>query len=324
VSPVLVALALIADAILGDPEAVWRRAPHPVVIFGRIIDRLDAILNRDDRSAAYRRRAGILCLALLVGFGLAVGALLQSALLFLPFGWLVLVLFASVFLAQKSLYLHVEAVRTALRAGGLAAGRKAVSQIVGRDPDALDEAGISRAAIESCAENFSDGIVAPALWFALLGLPGLIAYKAINTADSMIGHRTPRFADFGWASARLDDLVNWPAARLAALFVAAGAALGARSAEPLQRCLDVCLADASKHRSPNAGWPEAAFAAALGIALAGPRVYGDRQVQDPFVNAAGRHDADAADISRALVLLRTACAVQIGFYLVLALVLTMF
>lgn len=314
----LVALSLVADAIIGDPDSLWRKVPHPVVLFGNLIGWLDRKFNREDRSEDYRRQAGILSLIILLVISLCAGAIVQSVFLFLPFGWVVLILVASVFIAQKSLYLHVKAVQHGLETGGLSGGRKAVSQIVGRDPDQLDEAGISRAAIESCAENFSDGIVAPAFWFALLGLPGLIAYKAVNTADSMIGYKTARHGSFGWAAARFDDVINWPAARLSAIFIAIAAMFTGGSP---QKCMDTCLKDASKHRSPNAGWPECAFAAALDIALAGPRSYGSQPTNDPFINKSGRRELGAKDIGRALTLLKVACAVQIGIYLLLSIVL---
>jgi adenosylcobinamide-phosphate synthase len=183
---------------------------------------------------------------------------------------------------------------------GLEGGRKAVSMIVGRDPNRLDEAGVSRAAIESCAENYSDGIVAPVFWFAVLGLPGLIAYKAVNTADSMIGHKNEVYADFGWAAARFDDLINLPASRLAGLFIALCAPLSRGSVRKSIACI---LDDARKHRSPNAGWPEAAMAGALNLALAGPRIYPGYTVNDRYLNANGRKDAKAEDITRALRIL---------------------
>ena len=216
----------------------------------------------------------------------------------LPFGFVVVAILASTLLAQRSLHEHVARVADALERDGLDAGRRAVSQIVGRDPEALDEAGVARAAIESLAENFSDGVVAPVFWLAVGGLAGGAAYKAINTADSMIGHRTPRHQDFGFAAARLDDLVNLPASRLV------GAAdRAARRCRMRRRAgLDRGLARRAEHRSPNAGWPEAAMAGALGLALAGPRVYGGMMVDDATMGN-GRRDADAQDIRAALVAL---------------------
>jgi adenosylcobinamide-phosphate synthase len=198
---------------------------------------------------------------------------------------------------------HVDAVAEGL-GRSLHDGRSAVAQIVGRDPEALDEAGVSRAAIESAAENFSDGVVAPAFWFALCGLPGIVAYKVINTADSMIGHRSPRYVDFGWAAARLDDVLNWIPARLTGyLFLIVGGRLDA--AAHMHR-------DAPGHRSPNAGWPEAAMAHVLGIALAGPRIYGGSLTEDPFMNPDGRRDARAQDIRRSVSMLWRAWAGLLG------------
>jgi adenosylcobinamide-phosphate synthase len=236
----------------------------------------------------------------------------------LPFGILAAGLVASTLVAQRSLHRHVANVAAALEMGGVAAGRQAVAHIVGRDTEKLDGAGVARAAIESLAENFSDAIVAPAFWMAIGGLPGAALYKAINTADSMIGHRSPRYEAFGWAAARLDDLVNLPASRLSALLLVAAAALSRNgSADAAWRA--VCR-DAAKHRSPNAGYPEAATAGALGLSLAGPRAYGGTLVEDAFMGD-GRREADAADIRRALALYRTADAILLVVLGVLALAL---
>jgi adenosylcobinamide-phosphate synthase len=218
----------------------------------------------------------------------------------------VLALVGSALLAQRSLHEHVAGVAQSLRGGGLAAGRQAVSHIVGRNPETLDEPAVCRAAIESLAENFSDGVIAPAFWIGAGGLVGGALYKAINTADSMIGHKTERHAAFGWAAARLDDLVNLPASRLAALLLVAAAALQ-RDASALG-ALRVVLRDARRHRSPNAGWPEAAMAGALGLKLAGPRIYGDVRIEDGWMGD-GREAATPDDIKRALALFRKACAI---------------
>ncbi len=204
----IVIAALAFDALIGDPDWLWRRLGHPVALIGALIGYLDRRFNREDRSQQQRKLAGIACTAAVVAVSGSVGVLVQTTVQQLPMGNLVLALIASIFIAQRSLYQHVARVRSAFAEGGLAGARKAVAMIVGRDPEQLDEAGVCRAAIESCAENFSDGVVAPVFWLALLGLPGLIAYKSINTADSMIGHRSERHESFGWAAARLDDLVN--------------------------------------------------------------------------------------------------------------------
>jgi adenosylcobinamide-phosphate synthase len=226
-----------------------------------------------------------------------------------------LAVLASTFLAQRSLWVHVVGVAEALERGNLCEARAAVARIVGRDTGDLDESGASRAAVESLAENFSDGVVAPAFWCALFGLPGIATYKAINTADSMIGHRDKRYAAFGWAAAKVDDLVNLPASRAAALLIAL-ASLFHRDTS-LRGALATTLRDARKHRSPNAGWPEAAMAGALGIRLAGPRRYGGRGVEDHWMGN-GRKEATASDVRRALALYRTACGIQIAAYALLA------
>lgn len=307
--PLLILLLAIAfDAILGDPPWLYRALPHPVVILGRGIDWLDRRLNRETAANVARRGAGALAVLILVGAAVATGWILSAAFARLPFGWVLEGLAMSSLIAQKSLYDHVAAVARGLEQGGLEGGRKAVSLIVGRDPESLDDAGVARAAIESLAENFSDGVVAPLFWAALFGLPGLLAYKAVNTADSMIGHRTPRHEAFGWAAARLDDLVNLVPARLAGLLIVAAALMlpGARAG----KALHAMRRDAPKHRSPNAGWQEAAMAGALGLAIAGPRRYGGRTVEDAWMGAGGRTEATAEDIRRALRLYLAACILQ--------------
>ncbi len=275
--------ALLLDAALGEPDALWRRAPHPAVLMGRAVARLDAALNR----GAARRARGAAALAIL----LAGAALAGWAVSLIPFGG---VLGAAILLAQRSLADHVAAVAAALREG-LPAGRAAVAMIVGRDTAGMDAPAIARGAIESAAENLSDGVVAPAFWFAIGGLPAMAAYKALNTADSMIGHRTPRHEAYGWAAARADDLANWIPARLTGLAIAA---LHGRL-----RDWPAIAAEARAHRSPNAGWPEAAAARALGVALSGPRAYHGRTEPLPWINPAGRRDPGAPEIDAATALL---------------------
>lgn len=299
----LLLLALAFDAAIGDPDMLWRRVPHPVVLIGRVITLLERKWNRPDFPPVWKKEFGAFALLVVVAAAAGTGLLVEVIFSRIPFGWIGTALVASVLLAGRSLYDHVAAVAVAFRTGGLAAARKEIAKIVGRDPAALDEAGVSRAAIESAAENFSDGLIAPALWFGLLGLPGLCAYKAINTADSMIGHRSERYRDFGWAAARLDDVVNWPAARLSGLLMALAAPFAGGS---IATALRVMFADAGKHRSPNGGWPEAATAGALGIALLGPRNYGGRLANDPFLNAGGRPPRPV-DILRALRVYVGAC-----------------
>ncbi|WP_308915446.1 adenosylcobinamide-phosphate synthase CbiB [Jannaschia sp. LMIT008] len=281
----LLAVALALDALLGEPDWLWRRLPHPVVLMGRAVSALDARWNR----GRARRAKGVAAIVLLVaGAGMAAWAA-QVAL-----GPVGTVVAAAVLLAQRSLVQHVAAVAATLRAGGVAAGRNAVAMIVGRDTAAMDEPDIARAAIESAAENLSDGVVAPAFWFAVGGLPGIAIYKTVNTADSTIGYLTPRHAAFGWAAARLDDAMNWIPARLTAVLILAAHG---------HRGMGAVAADAARHRSPNAGWPEAALARVLDVALAGPRSY-DGVVRDyAFAHPAGRRSPGPADVDRAIAAL---------------------
>lgn len=313
---VLLLLAQAADALFGDPDALWRRVPHPVVWIGRMIEALDRVWNRESDAPSTRRLWGIaaLTLTLLVTatVGLAITALAHRLGVV---GWVLEAGVVAILLAQRSLYQHVQAVADGLMADGITGGRTAVAQIVGRDPESLDEAGICRATIESAAENFSDGVVAPAFWYLLGGLPGLLAYKALNTADSMIGHRSDRHAAFGWASARLDDLANWAPARVSAGLVAV-AAWSQEDAES-GAAWRTARRDARYHRSPNAGWPEAAFAGALGLRLAGPRRYREAMVEDSWMGD-GRAEATVEDIRRALSLLVRSCVVLAGVVAVLA------
>jgi adenosylcobinamide-phosphate synthase len=292
------------EAMLAYPAAVFRAIGHPVSWIGALIAALDSTLNRPHTSFAARRAAGVATVLLLLAGSLAVGALLEMVGRDLPYlGFAIAVLVVATLIAVGNLDQHVRAVAATLRAERLAGGRRSIAKIVGRDPDALDEAAVCRAAIESLAENASDGVTAPALWFLVGGLPGIIAYKAINTADSMIGHMSERHRAFGWAAARLDDLVNLPASRLTGLlFVAAAAMVPGASAPSAWRAY---RRDAWRHRSPNAGWPEAAMAGALGLRLAGPRVYGGVLVDDHWMGD-GRAEATAQDIDRALMIYRTA------------------
>lgn len=293
----ILAFGLVIDRVIGDPDWLWRRWPHPVVFFGKAIEICERRLNRESLSFEARRRNGVvtaiglLCLAAVTGF--AMQALLRELGLL---GFCLEAIVVAIFLAHKSLADHVMAVYRALSSEGLDAGRRAVSMIVGRDPVALNASGVVRAAIESLAENFADGVVAPAFWYAVAGLPGLLAYKMLNTADSMIGHKSDRYRAFGRAAARLDDVANWPAARLSALLIAAGA-LGTLGRSDARMSLSAALRDHGLHRSPNSGWPEAAMAGALDLQLAGPRIYAGERVSEPMMHAAGRAEATTADIA---------------------------
>jgi adenosylcobinamide-phosphate synthase len=295
-------LALLIDASIGYPQVMFRALGHPVMWIGGLINALDRRLNRKEWRHAHRKLAGVLALLCVIACAAGIAFILQAFLSRVPRGWILISIAASTLIASRSLFDHVREVASALHEGGILAGRNAVSRIVGRDSNALDEHGVARAAIESLAENASDGVVAPVFWFAVLGLPGLAAYKVINTADSMIGHRTPRHEAFGWASARLDDVVNLPASRLTAALFALAALVGAGSARGAIRAL---IHDAPRHRSPNAGWPEAAMAGALGLKLAGPRQYGGNLIDDAFMGN-GRAEATATDIRRALRLAKIA------------------
>ncbi|MCW0232628.1 MAG: adenosylcobinamide-phosphate synthase CbiB [Ferrovibrio sp.] len=297
----LLVVALGIEALLGWPAPLYRAIRHPVVWIGALIGLLERHLNRPAWSDLWRRLTGLLALALLLLAVWYAASLVRHWLAVLLPGdsWIVEAVFAASLLAQRSLWDHVVAVARGLEDGGIVGGREAVAMIVGRDPESLDEAGVSRAAIESLAENFSDGVVAPAFWLAIGGLPGIALYKAINTADSMIGHKSDRYRAFGWAAARLDDLVNLPASRLSALLlVLAAAVLPGASAGAAFAAVE---RDAGRHRSPNAGWPEAAMAGALGLRLAGPRRYAEGWVEDHWMGD-GRSEATATDIRRALKL----------------------
>jgi len=312
-------IALLIEAVVGYPEWLVQSIGHPVTWMGRLISLLDDTLNHERMSRASRRVAGIASLFIVIGVAGGVAYVLERSLFGLPLDIVFAALPASTLLAQRSLYAHVEGVAVALEGEGLAAGRKAVSHIVGRDTQALDEAAVSRAAIESLAENFSDGVVAPALWLAIGGIAGAAVYKAINTADSMIGHRTRRHEAFGWAAARLDDLVNLPASRLSALLLMAAAATTSRAAAV--QAWRAVMRDGAHHRSPNAGYPEAAMAGALDLALAGPRSYAGVEIEDAIMGR-GRRAATAVDIRRALALFRRADALLIGFFAVVVVLLS--
>ncbi len=313
---ILLVLALLLDAYIGDPPGLYRVAPHPVKLMGRAIGALERRLNREGRSASVRRVRGVLVVIFLTCSGAAVGWAISLGARAVPFGWLAELALVMSLLAQRSLYRHVSAVARALEESGLAEGRRAVSRIVGRDPETLDQHGVARGAIESCAENLADGVIAPVFWYVLLGLPGIVAYKMVNTLDSMIGHRSPRLRAFGTAAARLDDAVNFLPARLTAATIAL-AAVFAPHTKPVEAVRTI-VRDARKHRSPNAGWPEAAMAGALGAALAGPRSYGDAVVRDAWIGD-GRARATPHDIRRALHLFVVACALVIGLVAALAL-----
>ena len=306
------AVAMLVDAALGWPDGVFARIGHPVTWLGRLIGALDARWNRSEDAAWTRRAAGIAAALIVIALSSCLALAVQAAM---PQGWgrlILLGILAWPFVALRSLRDHVAAVAYPLQAGDLAAARTAVSMIVGRDPANLDEAGIARAAIESLSENASDGIVAPLFWGVLFGLPGIVGYKAVNTLDSMIGHRSDRHQWFGWAAARIDDVANLVPARLTGLLFAL---VSARPVDAIS-----CMAkDASRHRSPNAGWPEAAMAGALGVRLCGPRFYHGELADEPWLNASAR-DPAAGDIARGLKLYSRVMIGLAGLLVLLALV----
>jgi len=299
-SAAVLVVAMALDAAVGEPKQIWDRYLHPAVLMGRAVDWADKTWN----TGALRRAKGALVMAVLGAGAIALGLIVHV----IPDYGLIEVVVVAILLAQKSLVDHVRAVATGLRTS-LAEGRAAVSMIVGRDTTSLDEHGVARAAIESAAENFSDGVVAPIFWYLVLGLPGILLYKITNTADSMIGHRTPRHEEFGWAAARFDDALNWIPARLSAALIALSH--GHIDPRPILR-------DAPLHRSPNAGWPEAAMAVVLNVALSGPRSYDGKRQDFPWVYPEGLRTIDEAEVDAACTALWRAWAATLGVVAILA------
>jgi adenosylcobinamide-phosphate synthase len=296
------ALALLIERLFGYPKPLYDKIGHTVEWIGTILKKLETLLYDPDAEPLQARLRGVAALLALLLIVAIPAILVASLLSTFKFGWIIEALLATALLAQHSLYDHVSAVGKGLDTS-LSEGRKAVAKIVGRDPAALDESGVVKGALESLAENTSDGIVAPVLWYVLLGLPGIVAYKAINTADSMIGHKSERYIYFGWAAARLDDLINLPASRLTGLLFAAAAAWN--DMERGKIALQAMWRDAPKHQSPNAGWPESALAASLGVKFGGPRSYDGSRVNLPWMGA-GRETMNRDDIRKSLRLYGTA------------------
>ena len=312
------ALALLLDRMLGDPPWLWSRIPHPAAAVGGLIGWADRRFNDERLSAGARRRRGLVLIAVLILAAVVAGRVLHGALAALAPGFVLEIVLVAILLAHRSLTDHVEAVAAALEETPPdrppAVARDALSRIVGRDVSQFDTPAIARAAIESLAENFSDGVVAPALWYALFGLPGILAYKAINTADSMIGHRNERHAAFGFGAARADDIASFVPARISAHLLRIAARMVRRQRIDPERM----RADAATHASPNAGWPEAAMAHGLGIALGGPRSYAGRAVDGAWLNEAGARDPDAGTIRSAIALANAAWILLLGVALALA------
>ena len=296
----VLSIAMVLDAFVGEPRALWDRVPHPAVLMGRVVGWFDRRLNVGDA----RRVKGV-CTMVAMGAGaVLLGMVLEV------FGPVVEVIIVAVLLAQNSLVTHVRAVASALRLS-VGEARRSVAMIVGRDTAAMDGPAVARAAIESAAENQSDGVIAPAFWFLIGGLPGLLLYKITNTADSMIGYRTPRHEEFGWAAARFDDLLNVIPARLTAglIWLSHGRWKG----------FGAVRADARLHRSPNAGWPEAAMARVLGVALSGPRAYEGRMRDFPFVNAMGKRQIGAQEIEASCAALWRSWGLALGLAMIASL-----
>ncbi len=292
----LAALALVAENLIGYPKFLQEKIGHPVQWIGLLVALLDQKLNQSGDKQSDGRLDGIAALGILIAAAGTLGLVLHTILAYIPGGWLVNLALATTLLAQQSLRKHVHDVKIALGVS-IERAREDVSKIVGRDPNNLDDSGVAKAAIESLAENTSDGIVAPALWYAIAGLPGLFIYKAVNTADSMIGHKNEKYLHFGWASARFDDLINLPASRLTTLIFIAIAAT--RSTTLAKTTWKIMRRDAGKHQSPNAGWPEAAMAGTLGLSLGGPRQYEGETIELPYMGD-GRKVISREDIENGL------------------------
>jgi len=310
----LLFLALLLDAMVGDLGWVFKTVPHPIAILGRLIGILEAKLNRARRSDKNRLLRGgfvvVLISTLSLGLGWGLAVFIETYRF-----WMLELLIVTILVAQRSLYAHVRAVARALDGDGLEAARRAVAHVVGRNPEKLDSGGVSRAAIESLAENFADAVIAPVFWYLLFGLPGLLFCKAVNTMDSMLGYRSERYLMFGRFAARLDDAVMWLPARLSVIFLII-AAIVTPTGNSL-RAIRAIKSDVGKHPSINAGWPEAAMAGALGFALGGPRHYAGGQEETAWIGG-GRAELNAQDINRALYLFVAACLTNGGFIAALA------
>jgi adenosylcobinamide-phosphate synthase len=306
--PVILFLALLLDAVVGEFGSLFRVLPHPVALLGGLTGWFDSRLNRENRSARTRFVRGLVVAVLMIVLAVAIGWGLHDLARLFPQGWIIEWVAVTFLIAQRSLFDHVRAVAWVLDRDGLKEGRAAVAMIVGRDPDTLDEHGVSRAAIESLAESFADGVVAPVFWYLLFGLPGLLIYKTVNTMDSMIGYRTPRHDAFGKAAARLDDLLNYIPARIAAVLIVLASAFVPRGRPGAS--FRVMARDGGKHRSPNAGWSEAAMAGALGVALSGPRSYNGKTTDQPWVGGEFSARIGSAEIRRGLYLFVVACLLE--------------
>jgi adenosylcobinamide-phosphate synthase len=306
----MVLLALVLDFFMGEPKKIWDRFPHPATLMGRLVNWLDETLNKGSQ----RRTKGFFTVVVLVLIAFIPGLIFEKLnnIPVLGVGVNVIeIIIAAILIAYRSLIDHVKDVAKALQTD-LQQGRNAVSLIVGRDTRQMTGSDVSRATIESAAENFSDGVVAPVFWFLILGLPGILIYKMINTADSMIGYQNQKYANFGFAAAKLDDVLNWLPARISAVIIC--------SVHFDRLAFDVVFKDADLHRSPNAGWPESAMAGVLDVALAGPRSYDGQMSDDLFINSRGALDLGAADIQGSIKALNRAWFGFTGFFALLTLI----
>jgi adenosylcobinamide-phosphate synthase len=306
--PVILFLALLLDAVVGEFGPLFRVLPHPVTLIGGLTGWFDRRLNREQRSHQARIVRGLVVVVLMTTMVSAIGWSLHDLAIKFPYGWVVELIAVTLLIAQRSLFDHVRAVARGLDRNGLQDGRAAVAMIVGRDPDSLDEYGVARAAIESLAESLADGVVAPVFWYLLFGLPGLLVYKTINTMDSMIGYRTSRHEAFGKVAARTDDILNYVPARIAAVLIVLASAFVPRGRPGSS--FRVMVRDGGKHRSPNAGWSEAAMAGALGVALSGPRSYHGKTTDQPWVGGEFSVKIGSAEIRRGLYLFVVACLLE--------------
>ncbi len=318
-SLLLFVIAMVLEACFSNFQFIFRYFQHPIVTIGKFISFLDNKLNRLKRSERDRAIRGFISVVIVTSAAISFGYVIMWLSANHPFGWIVELLLLVIFLAGRELYNAVNDVRNALDIGNIEKSRSAVSEIVGRDTALLDQYGIGRAAIESLAENFADAVIAPTFWYILFGFPGLLVSKAINTMDSMIGYKTEKYKAFGMSAARLDDILNLIPARLAGGIIVL-AAIFVPKANPI-KAFFAMLRDSSKHRSLNAGWPEAAMAGALDIALAGPRRYSSGRIEDSWMGN-GSARVTTLDIAKALYVYLIACLINLGLILLLIILMT--
>ena len=294
-------LAMGFDGLIGDPKWIYNRIPHPVTWMAMLLMKGEAFLNHQDRSRFAKQFLGLIWILLCVTICLYIAFFIQNFLSGFDQTGIILALLSSIFLAYRSLIDHVGDVEKELFNKDVVKARIKVAKIVGRETSKLDKSDITRATIESLAENFSDGVVAPVFWFLIVGFPGVVAYKMINTADSMIGNRSERFEDFGMASAKIDDVVNYVPARITALLLMLAA--GISRVGDVKSGFVTVNNDHKLHASPNAGWPEATMAGLLNVRLGGPRHYQNGNSKDNAWLGSGG-DVKLKDLTRAIKLVK--------------------